>query len=95
MDLIWLKETVCPVCGGKFQSENPAELRQYIQELEEQLREAKQERDSAVQENRARISDLNMALLSVKTKMESYFHAKMERERRIRDLEKKINQKSK
>lgn len=22
MDLIWLKETVCPVCGGKFQSEN-------------------------------------------------------------------------
>lgn len=22
MDLIWLKETECPVCGGKFQSEN-------------------------------------------------------------------------
>ena len=22
MDLIWLKEMVCPVCGGKFQSEN-------------------------------------------------------------------------
>lgn len=22
MDLIWLKETVCPACGGKFQSEN-------------------------------------------------------------------------
>lgn len=78
---------------GKFQSENVDELKQHIKELEQQLQETKQERDRAIEQNRNKISDLNLALLSIKTKTEELLHIKRQRERRITDLEKKISKK--
>ena len=69
------------------------ELFEKIGELEHELQLAKQERDNAIEKNRKQIHELNAALLSIKMKMDNFIDKK-EREKRIRELEKKINEKS-
>ena len=70
------------------------ELFEKIDELEHELQQAKQERDNAIELNRKQIHGLNAALLSIKTRMEKFIENKKEREKRIMELEKKINKKS-
>ena len=70
------------------------ELFEKIGELEHELQLAKQERDNAIEKNRKQIHELNAALLSIKTRMDKFIERKEEREKRIRELEKKINKKS-
>ena len=52
------------------------------------------ERDNAIEKNRKQIHELNAALLSIKTRMDKFIEHKKDREKRIRELEKKINKKS-
>jgi len=66
-------------------------LRAKIELLEDELSQTSVERDAALEENRRRIDDLNLALLSVKEGMEKLIKSKKQKERRIRQLEEKIN----
>ena len=66
-----------------------------IHQLEHELEQVKIERDRALEENKEKIHELNIALLSIKTRMENLIEHKREREKRIRELEKKISKKSK
>lgn len=64
-----------------------------IKELEHELGQVRTERDRALGENKEKIHELNLALLSIKTRMEKFIEHKREREKRIRELENKINSK--
>ena len=61
-----------------------------INRLERELHQTKKERDKAVGENREQIHELNVSLLSIKTRMNEILEYKRQRERRIRELERKI-----
>ncbi|MAE42582.1 hypothetical protein CMO93_02330 [Candidatus Woesearchaeota archaeon] len=61
--------------------------------LEQELQEVKNERDEAVGENRKQIHELNVALLSIKTRMNEILEHKKEREKRVKELEEKIRKK--
>jgi septal ring factor EnvC (AmiA/AmiB activator) len=65
-------------------------LRAKIQQLEDNLEQTKKEKDKALNENRKKIDELNLALLSVKTKIKELIHYKKERDKKLKDLEKKI-----
>lgn len=65
-------------------------LRSKIEQLENELKQAREEKNKAVNENRSRINELNMALLSVKTSIRELIHYKQERDRKMRKLEMKI-----
>jgi chromosome segregation ATPase len=66
-------------------------LRSRVQELEEQLSKTSEERDSALEENRRRIDQLNITLLSVRENLEKLRKSKERKEKRIRQLEEKID----
>lgn len=70
----------------------PAEraLRVKIQQLEQELQQTRKEKDNALTENKNKISELNIELLSIKTKIKELIHYKKERDRKMRNLEKKI-----
>lgn len=70
-------------------------LRKRVHDLEQELMHTKEERDAAIDENKSRINELNIALLSVKEKMKEFIEAKKAREKRIRHLENKIRKKVK
>ena len=70
------------------------EMFEKIDAMEHELQLAKQERDNAIEKNRKQIPELNAALLSIKMRMDKFIEHKREREKRIRELEKKINKKS-
>jgi len=57
------------------------ELKNKIHELESELQKTKQERDRAVVDNKKQIDELNLALLSVKTKMNEYIEVKKKKGR--------------
>tara|TARA_Y100000310_G_scaffold241784_1_gene245864 strand:- start:26787 stop:27200 length:414 start_codon:yes stop_codon:yes gene_type:complete len=67
-------------------------LRAKINELEEDLLKTSEERDAALEENRRRIDDLNLALLSVKEGLGKIISDKRKKEKRIRLIEEKINE---
>ena len=66
------------------------ELLQKIENLENELKIVKGERDEAVELNKERIHELTATLLSVKTRINTFAERKEERERRIKELESKI-----
>tara|TARA_Y100000310_G_scaffold264740_1_gene275480 strand:+ start:185 stop:550 length:366 start_codon:yes stop_codon:yes gene_type:complete len=65
-------------------------LKTKIQQLEHELQKAKKEKDHALNENKKKIDELNIALLSIKTQIKEIIHYKKERNKRLRSLEKKI-----
>ena len=71
------------------------ELREKIQGLELELQQTRQDRDHALEENKKQIHELNVSLLSIKTRMNEIHDHKKERERRVRELERKIRKKVK
>ena len=76
--------------GGPYtQAEIP--LRARINQLEEDLLKVSEERDIALEENRRRIDELNITLLAVRENLEKLRKAKERKEKRIRQLEEKIN----
>ena len=86
------------VPAKKYKSENlqtndASMLKARINELENLVEQIRNERDSVIEQNRKKIDELNLALLSVKSKTEELLHAKRLKERRTRELEKKINKK--
>lgn len=98
-DISQLKSKINEVLGSekkilgnkKLQATKENELIGKISSLERELEQARLERDNALEENKQKIHELNIALLSVKTRMEKLIEHKREREKRIRELEKKIN----
>ncbi len=66
-------------------------LRARIQQLEEDLLKTSEERDSALEENKAKIDELRIDLLSLREAVKKLLKAKLAKERRIRQLEEKIN----
>ena len=88
--------TVVPVKKYKKESlktNDANQLKSRINELEERIEHLTLERDTAIEKNKIKIDDLNLALLSIKTKVQDLLHLKSMRERRIRELEHKINKK--
>ena len=71
---------------------NPQErvLRKKIQDLEQELKKTKQEKEQAENENRKKIDELNVALSSIKNEIKELIHYKKERNKKLRNLEKKI-----
>jgi|TARA_B100001964_G_scaffold29367_1_gene29964 hypothetical protein len=65
-------------------------LKAKIQHLEHELQKTKKEKDNALNENKKKIDELNIALLSIKTQIKEIIHYKKERNKRLRSLEKKI-----
>jgi len=61
-----------------------------IMELEEELHQTRQERNTILHENRNKIIELNSSLLSIKTQVNKLLEAKRKREERTEYLEKKI-----
>lgn len=78
--------------NGNYVPNSSAEkaLRYKIKELENELQQARKEKDKALTENKSRINELSIQLLSVKTGIRELMHYKQERDRRLRSLEKKI-----
>ncbi len=66
-------------------------LRARIQQLEEDLLKTSEERDSALEENKARIDELRVELLSLREAIKKLLRAKMAKEKRVRQIEEKIN----
>lgn len=66
-------------------------LRQRIQQLEEDLLKTSEERDSALEENKAKIDELRIDLLSLREAVKRIIKSKLAKEKRIRQLEEKIN----
>ena len=88
--------TVIPVKKYKKESlktNDANQLKSKISELEEHIEQLTLERDTAIEKNKAKIDDLTLSLLSIKTKVQDLLHLKSMRERRIRELEHKINKK--
>ncbi|MBI2523243.1 hypothetical protein HYW19_02550 [Candidatus Woesearchaeota archaeon] len=75
--------------GPYTKAETP--LRERIKQLEEDLLKVSEERDIALEENRKKIDELNITLLSVRETLEKLRKAKERKEKRIRQLEEKIN----
>ena len=75
--------------GPYTQAEIP--LRTRIKQLEEDLLKVSEERDIALEENRKKIDELNITLLAVRENLEKLRKAKERKEKRIRQLEEKIN----
>jgi len=65
-------------------------LKAKIQHLEEELKQTKIDKDKALNENKKKIDELNLALLSIKTQIKEIIHYKKERNKRLKSLEKKI-----
>ena len=65
-------------------------LRTKIQQLEHELQQTRKEKNRALTENRNKINELNIALLSIKTQIKEIIHYKKERDKRLRGLERKI-----
>jgi len=78
---------------AKIQRSAEKELKDNIPNLEYELQHVRKERDKAVGENREQIQELNVAVLSVKTKLHNYIEEKKERARRMKELEEKIRRK--
>ena len=75
--------------GPYTQAEIP--LRARVKQLEEDLLKTSEERDIALEENRKKIDELNITLLAVRENLEKLRKAKERKEKRIRQLEEKIN----
>ena len=75
--------------GPYTQAEIP--LRNRIKQLEEDLLKVSEERDIALEENRKKIDELNITLLAVRENLEKLRKARERKEKRIRQLEEKIN----
>jgi hypothetical protein len=75
--------------GGPYTSAERA-LMAKIQQLEQELQQTRKEKDKALIENRKKVNELNIELLSIKTKIKELIHYKQERDRKLRNLEKKI-----
>jgi len=58
--------------------------------LEGQLAKVREERDEALFENRARISEIHDSVSHIKSRMYKFIKAKEERDKRLKELEKKI-----
>ena len=76
-----------------LKTDDANQLKARINELEDHIEQLTLERDTAIDKNKAKIDDLNLALLSIKTKVQELLHLKSIRDRRIRELEHKINKK--
>ena len=75
--------------GPYTQAEIP--LRNRIKQLEEDLLKVSEERDIALEENKRKIDEINVTLLAVRENLEKLRKAKERKEKRIRQLEEKIN----
>jgi len=67
-------------------------LRAKIQQLEEGLLKTSEERDTALEENRRKLDELNMTLFSVREGLEKLIRAKRHKEKRMMLIEEKINE---
>ena len=65
-------------------------LRQRIEQLEEDLLKTSEERDSALEENKAKIDELRMELLSLREAIKKMLREKLAKEKRLRQIEEKI-----
>jgi|TARA_B100001971_G_C17878289_1_gene376765 hypothetical protein len=65
-------------------------LKTKIQHLEKELEQTKIEKDKALNENKKKIDELNIALLSIKTQIREIIHYKKERNKKLKSLERKI-----
>lgn len=78
-------------------SKNPKEneLKKKIHQLEEELMDIKRERDAAINENRQQIDDINISILSIKSKLINHIEEKKTKasgkEKRLKELEERIN----
>ncbi len=75
--------------SGSIETESILRVR--IRQLEEDLLKTSEERDSALEENRARINELESKLMSIKTILKDIIEAK---KRRMSHLEEKIRKTS-
>ena len=72
-------------------NESESALRARVEQLEEDLLKTSEERDAAMEENRARIDELTAHLLTIREGLKKLIRAKLEKEKRIRQLEEKIS----
>ena len=72
-------------------TESESAMRTRIEQLEEDLLKTSEERDAAMEENRARIDELTGHLLIIREGLKRLIRAKLEKEKRIMQLEEKIN----
>ena len=67
-----------------------AALSARIRQLEEDLLKTSEERDSALEENKAKIDELRIDLLSLRESIKKIIKSKLAKEKRLRQLEEKI-----
>lgn len=65
-------------------------LKDKVNFLEGQLAKAKAERDEALFENRERANEIQDSLRYIKSRMHRFIRAKEERDKRLKELEKKV-----
>jgi hypothetical protein len=66
-------------------------LRARVQQLEEDLLKTSEERDEAMEENRQKVEELNLSLLSVKEELHKIKLSRARKEMRFKQLEDKID----
>tara|TARA_Y100000310_G_C20668591_1_gene809011 strand:- start:291 stop:638 length:348 start_codon:yes stop_codon:yes gene_type:complete len=66
------------------------DLKETIHNLKQELQKTTLERDQEAKENKTKIAELNVTLLSIKTKMHEVIEHKKQRQKRIDELEQKI-----
>lgn len=67
-------------------------LKSRVQELEEELQQIREEKDMTLKENRNKINELNLAVLSIKTQINVLLQDKNEKEIRMNNLSRKIRE---
>jgi seryl-tRNA(Sec) selenium transferase len=91
---------LCIVSGRYAEEDNYMEtatkemLKARVQELEEELQQIREEKDMAVKENKDKINELSLALLSIKTEINELLEAKKEREMKVKGLERRMRKTS-
>lgn len=76
--------------GFENQDELINQLQEKINYLEDQLSKVKEQRDSAIFENKQQIQQVRSYLSKMRTRMEVFFKAKEKRDKRIKELEQKV-----
>ena len=90
-DKFMRREGIAPKRYEGPYNESESAMRARIEQLEEDLLKTSEERDAAMEENRARINELTGHLLTIREGLKKLIRAKLEKEKRVRQLEEKIS----
>lgn len=76
--------------GYKDESKLISQLKEKMQFLEQQLATVKRERDEALFVNKEKMNEIQDSINLIKSRMYKFVRAKEERDKRLRELEKKV-----